>query len=73
MFGMCLFCVCCPVFRYRPCDELITRIRSPTVCKMILKLKIKRPGPKGGVQPVKKKKHKYVHSVTIPARLLASY
>jgi hypothetical protein len=30
---MCLFCLCCPVFRQRPCDELITPPRSPTVCK----------------------------------------
>jgi hypothetical protein len=35
IFGvcMCLFCLCCPVFRQRPCDELITRPRSPTLCK----------------------------------------
>jgi hypothetical protein len=30
-----IVCLCCPVFRQRPCDELITRPRSPTVCKMI--------------------------------------
>jgi hypothetical protein len=24
-----ILCVCCPVFRYRPYDELITRRRSP--------------------------------------------
>jgi hypothetical protein len=35
----CVFLsLCCPLFRYRPCDELITRPRSPTVCKMIKKL-----------------------------------
>jgi hypothetical protein len=28
-----ILCLCSPVFRYRPCDELITRQRSPTVCK----------------------------------------
>jgi hypothetical protein len=40
-----LFCVCiCPVCRQRPCDGVITRPRSPTVCvKKITKLK--RPGP----------------------------
>jgi hypothetical protein len=38
----------------RPCDGLITRPRSPTVCKMIMKLKNHRPGPKGAVEPVKK-------------------
>jgi hypothetical protein len=26
-------CLCCPVFRKRPCDELITRPRSPTACE----------------------------------------
>jgi hypothetical protein len=33
-----ILCLCCPVFRQRPCDELIIRPRSPTVCKMIMKL-----------------------------------
>jgi hypothetical protein len=28
-----IVCLCCPVFRQRPCDELITRPRSPTVSK----------------------------------------
>jgi hypothetical protein len=58
--GMNVWCVdvfilflCCPVFRQKPCDELITRPRSPTVCKIIMNLK-KRPGPKGAVEPVKK-------------------
>jgi hypothetical protein len=35
---------------------MITRPRSPTVCKIIIKLKNQRPGPKGAVEPVKKKK-----------------
>jgi hypothetical protein len=26
------------VFSYRHCDELITRLKSPAVCKMIMKL-----------------------------------
>jgi hypothetical protein len=31
---VCVFlCLCCPVFRQRPCDELITRPRSPTDCE----------------------------------------
>jgi hypothetical protein len=30
-----ILCLCCPVFRQRPCDELITRPRSPAVCKII--------------------------------------
>jgi hypothetical protein len=31
---LCAFilCLCCPVYRQRPCDWLITRPRSPTVC-----------------------------------------
>jgi hypothetical protein len=28
-----ILCLCCPVYRQGPCDELITRPRSPTVCK----------------------------------------
>jgi hypothetical protein len=40
-----ILCLRCPVFRYRPCDGLITRPRSPTVCvKKITELN-KRPGP----------------------------
>jgi hypothetical protein len=47
----CLVCVCVySVFRQRSCDELITRPRSPTVCKMIIKLKNQRPGPKGALE-----------------------
>jgi hypothetical protein len=43
--SVCVFilCLCCRVCRYVPCDELIPRPRSPTVCvKKIKKLK-KRP------------------------------
>jgi hypothetical protein len=31
---LCAFilCLCCPVYRYRPCDGLITSPRSPTDC-----------------------------------------
>jgi hypothetical protein len=42
-----ILCLCCPVFRYMPCDELIIRPRSPTVCKMTIKLKIRGQGPRG--------------------------
>jgi hypothetical protein len=28
-----ILCLCCPLFRQRPCDELITRPSSPTVCE----------------------------------------
>jgi hypothetical protein len=27
-----ILCSCCPVCRQRPCEGLITRLRSPTVC-----------------------------------------
>jgi hypothetical protein len=49
-----ILCLGCPVFSQRPCDEPITRARSSTVCKMIMKLKNQRAGPKGAVEPVKK-------------------
>jgi hypothetical protein len=49
-----ILCLCCPVFRWRPCDELITRPRSPTACKIIIKLKNQRPGPKGAEESVEK-------------------
>jgi hypothetical protein len=26
-------CLCCPLFRQRPCDELIASLRSPTACE----------------------------------------
>jgi hypothetical protein len=40
-----ILCLCFPVFRQSPCNEPITRPRSPTDCvKMITELK-KRPGP----------------------------
>jgi hypothetical protein len=42
-----ILCLCGPVFRQRPCDKLITRPRSPTVCKMIIKLKIRGQVPRG--------------------------
>jgi hypothetical protein len=38
-----ILCLCCPVFRLRICDKLITRPKSPTVCKMITKLKNQGP------------------------------
>jgi hypothetical protein len=30
-----ILCLRCPMFRSRPCDELITRPRSPTICKNV--------------------------------------
>jgi hypothetical protein len=41
-----ILCLSCPVFRQRPCDELITRPKSPTVCKIIKKLRNKPYAPK---------------------------
>jgi hypothetical protein len=33
---MCvILCLCCPVFRYKPCDGPTTRPRSPTDCVQI--------------------------------------
>jgi hypothetical protein len=57
MFGVYVFILCLysPVFRQRPCDELITRPRSPTVSKSDHETEKQRPGPTGAVEPVKKK------------------
>jgi hypothetical protein len=50
--SVCAFILClyCPACRQRPCDGLIPRPRSPTVCvkKKITKLK-KRPGLNKGL------------------------
>jgi hypothetical protein len=49
MFGVCVcvfLCLCCHVFRYRLCNELITHPRSPTVCKIIKKLTNQPYAPK---------------------------
>jgi hypothetical protein len=27
-----ILCLCCPVYRYRPCDGLITHPKSPSIC-----------------------------------------
>jgi hypothetical protein len=44
-----ILCSCCLMCRYRPCDGLITRPRSPADCvQKITKLK-KRPGPNKGL------------------------
>jgi hypothetical protein len=42
-----ILCLCCP------CDELFTRPRSPTVRKMIMKLKNQRSWHKGAAEPMK--------------------
>jgi hypothetical protein len=45
--SVCAFimCLCCPLCRWRPCDGLITRPRSLTVCVKKIKELKKRPGP----------------------------
>jgi hypothetical protein len=40
-----ILCLCCPVFRKRPCDGLITRPGIPTDCVRIITELNKRPGP----------------------------
>jgi hypothetical protein len=40
-----ILCLSCPVFRQRPCDELITRQRSSTVCEKWLRNWIRGQGP----------------------------
>jgi hypothetical protein len=58
----CFVCVCvysllcCPVFRQRPCDGLITHPRSPTVCEKWLRKRIKGQGPEWAGRAVGKKK-----------------
>jgi hypothetical protein len=49
--SVCAFilCLCCPVYRKRPCDWLITRPRSPTVCVKKITILKKRPGCKKGL------------------------
>jgi hypothetical protein len=60
MFGvcMCLFYICVVLCLGRGLDgdELITRLRSPTVCKNDPETGKQRPGPKGAVESVEKKK-----------------
>jgi hypothetical protein len=54
----CVFilCLCCPVFKQRPCDGPITRPRSPTDCvnpkkklKPPVRVRYKRNGHKKGI------------------------
>jgi hypothetical protein len=42
-----ILCLCCPVFRYMPCDELITCPRSRTVCKNDHETERRGQGPRG--------------------------
>jgi hypothetical protein len=49
------------VFRQRPCDELITRPRSPTVCKNDHETEKEARAQQGVVEPLKKKITKHVN------------
>jgi hypothetical protein len=54
--------LCCVVLcRYRPCDGLITRPRSPAICLNSLRnlLYVRRPGSNRAVEP---QKRKYFHA-----------
>jgi hypothetical protein len=66
-----ILCLCCPVFRQRPCDELVTRPRSPTVCKSDHETEKQRPGPKGAAEPVKKMKF-YLSTTNLQAGQFSS-
>jgi hypothetical protein len=61
MFSLCV-CVFLFVYRQRPCDELITRPRSPTECVRSRKTEVNgevhggRPRPTGAVVPREKKR-----------------
>jgi hypothetical protein len=44
-----ILCLSYPVCRWRPCDGLITRPSSPTVCVKKIKELKKRPGPNKGL------------------------
>jgi hypothetical protein len=50
-----ILCLCCPAFRERLCGELIARQSSPTICKMIMKLKDEARVHKGCGASEKKK------------------
>jgi hypothetical protein len=61
-----ILCLYCPVFRQRSCDELITRPRSPTVCKMIMKLRNQPYAPKLEQEERKKKDHvRYIYGANL--------
>jgi hypothetical protein len=60
-----ILCLCCPVFRYRPCDGLITRPMSPTIYEKWLRNWIRVQGPKWAGRAIAKKL--YRHTGIIPA------
>jgi hypothetical protein len=52
-----ILCLCCPVCRYRPCDGLITRSRSPTVCEKWLRNWIRGQGREWAGRVIEKTTH----------------
>jgi hypothetical protein len=51
-----ILCLCCPVFRQRPCDGLITRPRNVTFCEKWLRNWIRDQGPEWAGRAIEKKK-----------------
>jgi hypothetical protein len=51
-----ILCLCCPVCRQRPCDWLITRTRSRTVCEKWLRNCLRGQGPEWAGKAIAKKK-----------------
>jgi hypothetical protein len=58
-----ILCLCCPVFRQRPRDELITRPRSPTVCKKWLRNWIRGQGPEWALRAIEKKNREILEGI----------
>jgi hypothetical protein len=54
-----ILCLCCPVFRYRPCDELITRPRRSTICEKWLRNWIRCLGPEWAGRAIEKENSIY--------------
>jgi hypothetical protein len=62
-----ILCLCWPVFRQRPCDELTTRLRSPTVCEKWLRSWIRGQGPEWAVRSIENYIYIYIYiSVSVP-------
>jgi hypothetical protein len=57
MFGVYAFilCLCCPAFRERPCDRLITHPKSPTICEKWLWNRIRGQRPEWAGRGTEKK------------------
>jgi hypothetical protein len=59
---LCAFilCLCCPVFRHRPCDGLITRQRSPTDCVKRSRNWKSGQGPTNGCRAIDRQTDRYL-------------